>query len=178
MDKMLNWGIIKPEPGIYVIFNLITNDFYIGCSNNIRRRFYQHNSRSSNPLIRTDINKYGIEFFIFEPIKYGNWKELLIEEFQIIKNLMPSYNVMNKNNIIKKNKNSRLFKAMEMIANESKEKQRFYFHGSFDRKRKYEVVKKISSGILELCGSRYYTPTSHQFSDDFIFSIRPRLVKI
>lgn len=121
-EKMLSWGPIKPEPGIYVIFNLLTNDFYIGSSNNIKRRLKQHNSRSSNPLIRFDIEKYGKCFFIFEVIKYGSLGEIIYKEKQLIKNLRPFYNIWGKRKIIVKNKNSRLIKLMEILSNESKQK--------------------------------------------------------
>lgn len=57
--------------GIYKITNAITKDFYIGSSNDIKRRWVEHkkpsrwNKYSNNPMYQ-DMQKYGLDKFEFE----------------------------------------------------------------------------------------------------------------
>ena len=86
--------------GVYKITNTITGDFYIGSSNDVKRRLASHKWPSkwkrypNNPMYQ-DMNKYGLENFAFEilaEVEEGSLKE---KEQQFIEMLKPTYNQMN-----------------------------------------------------------------------------------
>ena len=82
---------------VYKITNTITNDFYIGSSNNVKRRWAEHKKPSTwkrfpNNQLYQDMQKYGVdkfEFQILEEIEAGKLKE---KEQQFIEKLKPTYN--------------------------------------------------------------------------------------
>ena len=86
--------------GIYKITNTITGDFYIGSSNNVKRRWVDHKKPStwkSNPnkQLYQDFQKYGTDKFVFEvlaEVEPGSLKEI---EQQFIEKLKPTYNRYN-----------------------------------------------------------------------------------
>ena len=83
LDKNLKDGIIlsmknliisqnppKNTAGIYIILNTKTNDFYIGRSTNIRRRWYDHKytlkaNISGCTILQNAYNKYNPSDFIY-----------------------------------------------------------------------------------------------------------------
>ena len=82
---------------VYKITNTITGDFYIGSSNDVKRRWREHkwpstwNKHPNNPMY-LDMRKYGIdnfEFGILEEVEEGSLKEI---EQQFIETLKPTYN--------------------------------------------------------------------------------------
>ncbi len=81
--------------GVYKITNNITNDFYIGSSKDIKRRWACHKSPSKwaqHPNLRMyqDMAQYGLNNFIFEVIEEtDNLKE---REQYWIEQLKPIYN--------------------------------------------------------------------------------------
>ena len=82
---------------VYKIINTITNDFYIGSSKNVKRRWTKHKSKSTwkqypNNLLYQDFQKYGIDKFelqILEEVEVDKLKEA---EQQFIETLKPTYN--------------------------------------------------------------------------------------
>lgn len=54
--------------GIYKIENKINGKIYIGQSNNIKRRLYEHKTRDQLPVEKA-IQKYGVDSFTFEVIE-------------------------------------------------------------------------------------------------------------
>lgn len=54
--------------GIYKIKNLVNDKVYIGRSKNIKRRFIQHRTSTSNRLSK-DIKKYGLNNFEFKVLE-------------------------------------------------------------------------------------------------------------
>ena len=86
--------------GIYKITNVITNECYIGSSNNIERRFAEHKSpnrwkRFPNVSLYININKYGINSFKFEVIEeIDNIAQLKVREQYYINEYKPVYNKM------------------------------------------------------------------------------------
>ena len=82
--------------GIYIITNNTTNESYIGQSNNVERRFFEHRSPSnikgSRSLVAQSIRKYGIENFSFEILKECTQEELIDLERMFIKKLHPALN--------------------------------------------------------------------------------------
>ena len=86
--------------GIYKITNTITNDFYIGSSKNVKRRWAAHKSPSRwndnpNNQLYKDMQKYGIDKFDFRilaEVEEGSLKE---KEQEFIETLKPTYNNYN-----------------------------------------------------------------------------------
>ena len=83
--------------GIYKITNTVTNDFYIGSSNDVKRRWAAHKCQSSwkdnpNNQMYIDMQKYGLDKFVFEvlaEVEAGSLKE---KEQKFIETLKPTYN--------------------------------------------------------------------------------------
>ena len=88
--------------GIYKITNAITGDFYIGSSKNVKRRWAAHkwpstwNDCPNNPLYK-DMQKFGIDKFVFEVLAEVEADKLKVTEQQFIERLKPTYNDRNAN---------------------------------------------------------------------------------
>ena len=87
---------------VYKITNTITNDFYIGSSNNVKRRFAEHKCKSSwkkypNKQLYQDMQKYGTDKFVFEILEEVEPDKLKETEQQFIETLKPTYNDRNAN---------------------------------------------------------------------------------
>ena len=86
--------------GVYKITNTITGDFYIGSSNNVKRRWAHHkwpstwNDHPNNPLYQ-DFKKYGVDKFELEILEEVEIEKLKEVEQQYIEKLQPSYNDKN-----------------------------------------------------------------------------------
>jgi group I intron endonuclease len=84
--------------GIYKIYNLIDDNFYIGSSVNLRKRESTHfNLLKKNKhhciYLQNAVNKYGINNFIFEIIEYVDcFKNLINREQYYFDLLNPKYN--------------------------------------------------------------------------------------
>lgn len=90
--------------GVYKITNIITGDFYIGSSNNIKRRWGEHKKPSkwkenpNNPMYQ-DMQKYGTDKFVFEILEEAEIEQLKEKEQQFIETLKPTYNSNNANGL-------------------------------------------------------------------------------
>ena len=88
--------------GVYKITNTITNDFYIGSSKDVKKRWREHKCKSTwnkhpnNPMY-LDMQKYGIENFEFEILAEVEIASLKETEQQFIETLKPTYNDRNAN---------------------------------------------------------------------------------
>lgn len=81
--------------GIYKITNIITGDFYIGSSKDIKHRWIAHKSSSTfrqhpNSRLYQDISHYGIDNFTIEIIE--ETESLREREQYYIETLKPVYN--------------------------------------------------------------------------------------
>ena len=88
--------------GIYKIINTITGDFYIGSSNNVKRRWAEHKCQSKwkkcpNNPIYLDMQKYGVDKFEFEILAEVELEQLKEAEQHFIEELNPTYNDRNAN---------------------------------------------------------------------------------
>ena len=88
--------------GVYKITNTITGDFYIGSSKNIKRRFASHKWQSTwnkyqNNQMYLDMQKYGVDKFVFEIIEEVEESFLKEAEQKFIELLKPTYNNRNAN---------------------------------------------------------------------------------
>ena len=86
--------------GVYKITNTATGDFYIGSSKNIKQRWAVHKCKSrwkqypNNPMY-LDMQKYGVDKFVFEVLAEVEVEELKEKEQQFIEILKPTYNSCN-----------------------------------------------------------------------------------
>ena len=83
--------------GIYKITNTITGDFYIGSSKNVKRRWVYHKiqstwSRYPNYPLYQDMQKFGVNSFVFEILAEVEPDNLKETEQQFIETLKPTYN--------------------------------------------------------------------------------------
>lgn len=82
---------------VYKIINTITGDFYIGSSNNVKRRWTAHKCPSTwkrypnNPMY-LDMKKYGVDKFVFETLEEVESGRLKEAEQKFIERLNPTYN--------------------------------------------------------------------------------------
>ena len=82
--------------GVYKITNKINGKFYIGLSNNIKRRWGEHKTPKNinkTTNIAKAFRKYGIENFEFEVIEICEVDKLAEREMYHIEKLKPEYNM-------------------------------------------------------------------------------------
>ena len=86
--------------GIYKITNTVTGDFYIGSSKNVKKRWREHKCKSmwkqcpNNPMY-LDMQKFGLDKFVFEILAEVEADKLKETEQQFIEKLKPTYNDRN-----------------------------------------------------------------------------------
>ena len=90
--------------GVYKITNTVTKDFYIGSSKNIKKRWANHKSPSSwneqpNNHLYQDMQKYGVDKFIFQILAEVESECLKEAEQQFIEKLKPTYNSIRANGL-------------------------------------------------------------------------------
>ena len=83
--------------GVYKITNTVTNDFYIGSSKDVKKRWNEHKCKSvwkncpNNPMY-LDMQRYGVDKFVFEVLVEAEESFLKETEQQFIETLKPTYN--------------------------------------------------------------------------------------
>ena len=147
--------------GIYKITNTVTNDFYIGSSKDIKRRWAEHkcpsrwNDNPNSPLY-LDMRKYGIENFVFEVIEEVEESFLKEKEQKFIETLKPTYN----NNRAKGWDFERRKKYNKEYNKEyNKSDKRKKYNKEYQKTNKYKEYKKeydnqlccYNSEVLTLC---------------------------
>lgn len=88
------------QSGIYIIRNIISGDFYIGSSINIKRRFYEHktaltNNKHHSIILQRAWNKYGKDSFRFEELELIDNQHIICREQFYLDSLKPVYNICN-----------------------------------------------------------------------------------
>ena len=83
--------------GVYKITNTVTGDFYIGSSKNIKSRWADHKcqstwNRCSNNQLYKDMEKYGVDKFVFEIVEEVESEKLKETEQKFIEMMKPTYN--------------------------------------------------------------------------------------
>ena len=82
---------------VYKITNTVTDDFYIGSSKNVKRRWMQHKCQSTwkqhlnNPMY-LDMQKYGTDKFELQILEEVEPEQLKETEQKFIEILNPAYN--------------------------------------------------------------------------------------
>jgi group I intron endonuclease len=94
----------KNISGVYMIFNNITGDYYIGSAstNNFYNRFYRHViNLSGSKIVKLAVKNYKLKNFTFlildlfpEVVNKENNKKLLDLEDFYLKSLLPNYNIL------------------------------------------------------------------------------------
>ena len=90
--------------GIYKITNTITGDFYIGSSNDVKRRWAEHKKPSTwkrfpNNQLYQDMRKYGLDKFDFQVLEEVEEGKLKETEQKFIELLKPTYNSIRANGL-------------------------------------------------------------------------------
>jgi group I intron endonuclease len=85
------------KSAIYKITNIATGRFYIGSTNNLKRRWAHHrgllkNKKHHNSYLQHSYNKHGKENFVFEIIEEVTEENLLIREQYFLDTLQPFEN--------------------------------------------------------------------------------------
>lgn len=90
--------------GVYMIFNKITGDYYIGSASTGRfyARFYNHlYNQKGSKIVKHAVKKYGLSNFAFvildlfpEVVTKESNKDLLDLEDYYLKTLLPNYNIL------------------------------------------------------------------------------------
>ena len=85
---------------VYKITNTVTGDFYIGSSKNVKSRWADHKKPSvwkkyPNKQLYLDMQKYGLDKFVFEMLAEVEIDSLKEAEQKFIETLNPAYNQMN-----------------------------------------------------------------------------------
>ena len=85
---------------VYKITNTVTNDFYIGSSKNVKKRWACHKCQSTwnkcpNNQMYLDMQKYGVDKFEFEILAEIEPCSLKETEQKFIETLKPTYNNRN-----------------------------------------------------------------------------------
>ena len=86
--------------GIYKITNTVTGYFYIGSSKDVKHRFAVHKCQSKwnecpNKQMYQDMQKYGVDKFVFEVLEVVEEDKLKEKEQRFIETLNPTYNQVN-----------------------------------------------------------------------------------
>ena len=86
--------------GVYKITNTVTGDFYIGSSKDVKQRWAHHKIPSRwkqhpNNQMYLDMQKYGVDKFVFEVIAEVEAEKLKEAEQKFIETLKPTYNRCN-----------------------------------------------------------------------------------
>ena len=82
---------------VYKITNTVTNDFYVGSSKDVKRRWKEHKCPSrwkqyKNNQMYLDMHEYGVEKFVFEILEVIEPEKLKEAEQKFIETLKPTYN--------------------------------------------------------------------------------------
>ena len=83
--------------GVYKITNTVTGDFYIGSSNDVKRRCAEHKKPSTwkrfpNKQLYHDMKNYGVDKFEFQILAEVEESFLKEKEQRFIETLKPTYN--------------------------------------------------------------------------------------
>lgn len=89
------------KTGVYLIFNIITTQVYIGSSatsRGIAQRFIQHrhtlrNNKHGNSKLQRSWNKYGENAFLFTPIEFASPEVCIVREQFWLDRLSPYFNI-------------------------------------------------------------------------------------
>ena len=146
--------------GVYKITNTITNDFYIGSSKNVKRRWESHKwpstwNENPNKQLYKDMKKFGVDKFEFQIIAEVEAEELKEKEQEFIEILKPTYNSNRANGLdIERRKD---YKKQYQKSDKGKESKKQYEKS--DKRKKYKrkynnQLCNYNGETLTLCALR------------------------
>ena len=145
--------------GIYKITNTVTGDFYIGSSNDVKRRWAEHKIPSrwkqcpNNPMY-LDMQKYGLNKFEFEILAEVEEVFLKEKEQHFIEELKPTYNSCNAKGLDAK-RCKEWHKSNKGKESHKKANKKYYkAHKEYQKKRKKEYDNQLclyNGETLTLC---------------------------
>ena len=157
--------------GVYKITNTVTGDFYIGSSKNIKSRWANHKCPSSwnrcpNNQMYIDMQKYGVDKFVFEilaEVEEGFLKET---EQKFIELLKPTYNRCNAKglNIERRKKTKKESQKKYQKSDKGKESQKKYQKSDKGKESRRKAVNKYNN---QLCFYNNETLTLNALSKRF-----------
>ena len=120
---------------VYRITNTVTEDFYIGSSKNVKKRWTEHKCKSKwkecpNSQLYHDMQKYGVENFVFEVLEEVEIDKLKEAEQHYIELLKPTYNSCNAKglNIERRKETQRKAQKKYHKTDKYKEAQKEYYN--------------------------------------------------
>ena len=149
---------LRNKQGIYMIFNLVTENYYIGSAptNRFMSRFTKHLiSLIGSQIVKNSVLKYGLSNFAFiivefypDPINRDNNKLLVQLEDKYLKILLPNYNILTEaGNSFGYKHNEDIQK--KMTDNYSDERREFIRNLNLNKNLSIETRKKISEQALK-----------------------------
>ena len=158
--------------GIYKITNTITNDFYIGSSKNVKRRWAEHKCQSiwkkyPNKQLYQDMRKYGTDKFVFEVLEVLEVVEpekLKEAEQKFIELLKPTYNDRNANgwDIERQKKHKNEYQKEYNKSDKGKEAQKKYH-----KSEKYKNYQKEHQQSDK--GKKYKKKSNNKYKNQLCF---------
>lgn len=149
---------LRNKQGIYMIFNLVTENYYIGSAstNRFMSRFTKHLiSLIGSKVVQNSVLKYGLSNFAFiileyypDPINRDNNKLLLQLEDKYLKTLLPNYNILTEaGNSFGYKHSEEIKKKMADIS--SDERREFIRNLNLNKNLSIETRKKLSEQALK-----------------------------
>ena len=145
--------------GIYKIKNTITDDFYIGSSKDVKKRWANHKSpsrwkRYSNNQMYLDMRKYGVDKFEFQILAEVEPEELKDAEQKFIETLKPTYNNINANGLNVERRKEYMKEYMKEYhkTDKYKEYQKEYQQSDKYKKHQKEFYKEYRSQLCSYNG--------------------------
>lgn len=149
---------LKGLSGVYLVFNNITEDYYIGSASTGRfyARFYSHLiALTGSKVLKNAVRKYGIKNFSFiilelfpEVVNRENNKKLLDLEDFYLKSLLPNYNILTEAGSTFGYKHTELSR-IKIKDNYSQERRNLIGSLNKDKKLSEETINKIRKGALK-----------------------------
>lgn len=163
-DQMNN--DLRNKQGIYMIFNLVTENYYIGSAstNRFMSRFSKHLIYLlGSKVVKNSVLKYGLSNFAFiileyypDPINRDNNELLLQLEDKYLKTLLPNYNILTEaGNSFGYKHNEEIKKKMS--DNYSDERREFIRNLNLNKNLSIETRKKLSEQALKRPSMSYET---------------------
>lgn len=145
--------------GVYKITNTVTNDFYIGSSKDVKRRWVEHKKPSTwkrfpnNPMYQY-MQKHGLDKFVFEILEEAEIEKLKEAEQQFIEKLQPTYNQMNAKgwDIIRYKEHDKIYR--EEHKNEIKEYMKEYQKSNKFKESQRKSNKKYYNQLCNYNGEK------------------------
>lgn len=147
IDHSYLWSTVKRVPGIYMLWNLATGDWYIGSSSKLRKRALEHRAdlrrrRHPNKHLQNAWNKYGEDNFKFGTIELCEKQDLIVREQYWLDRLKPKYNI---------NKSARAFTGPK-----TKE----------HREALSRALKGQCVGNAAILKAKTHCPSGHEYTED------------